>query len=179
MYTKLLLPTDGSQVSHRAVAHAEALAQATGGCILAPEVIESRRDVLKRASAAGWLSTGDGFISNEHADQLVDAQRRSAQTHLAALRAELSRGGVDLFEERIEQGTPGPVIVRVANAEGCDGIVIATHGRTGQSKLFMGSVAEYVLRHAACPAILVPSPARVTQPATDGTPIETAGGAAV
>lgn len=125
------------------------------------EVIESRRDVMRRASAAGWLPNGDGFVDNEQADRLVAAQRHAAESQLAAVRDPLDRGDVAPDEELIVEGSPGQMVVRIASDEGCDGIVVATHGRTGFSRLFLGSVAEYVLRHAACPVILVPAPERL------------------
>jgi len=56
---------------------------------------------------------------------------------------------------RLEQGLPGPRIVELAEAEKTDWIVMATHGRSGVSRLLIGSVAEYVLRHAPCPVVTV------------------------
>jgi nucleotide-binding universal stress UspA family protein/predicted transcriptional regulator len=57
------------------------------------------------------------------------------------------------FEHLVITGNPGPKIVSAtANAEIC---VMSTHGRSGIQRLLMGSVAEYVLRHAKCPVVLV------------------------
>lgn len=161
MYTRLLLPTDGSQVSWRAVAHAEGLARATGAAIVVLEVIESRHEVMRRPSVAGWLPSGDGIVTDDQADQLIAAQRRAAENHLASVREALDRGQIPDVRQRIVEGQPGPTIVGTANEERCDGIVMSTHGRTGLSRLFLGSVAEYVLRHAPCPVILVPAPERL------------------
>jgi nucleotide-binding universal stress UspA family protein len=69
---------------------------------------------------------------------------------------------------RAEQGDAQTEIVRVAEEIRADLIVLGSHGRTGLGRLFMGSVAEGVLRQAACPALVV----KPTQHQTDRTPAE-------
>jgi nucleotide-binding universal stress UspA family protein len=49
----------------------------------------------------------------------------------------------------------GDEILRVAAEDGCDLIVLGTHGRSGVGKLLLGSVAEQVVRRAACPVLTV------------------------
>jgi nucleotide-binding universal stress UspA family protein len=70
-------------------------------------------------------------------------------------------------ETQITEGDPAHEIVRVAEEVGADLIVMATHGRTGLRRLLMGSVAEHVLRRAACPVLTVkappPAPARAVE----------------
>jgi universal stress protein A len=56
----------------------------------------------------------------------------------------------------IATGDAADEIVRVANDEAADLIVIATHGLTGWRHLVFGSVAEKVIRHADCPVLVVP-----------------------
>jgi nucleotide-binding universal stress UspA family protein len=62
-------------------------------------------------------------------------------------------------EHRLELG-PDPVteILRVAESEHCDLIVMGTHGRTGLRRVLMGSVAEHVMRKAPCPVLTVRGP---------------------
>ena len=54
-------------------------------------------------------------------------------------------------------GPPARTIVEGATEEHCDLIVMGTHGRHGMAHLLMGSVAERVVRTAACPVLVVPS----------------------
>jgi nucleotide-binding universal stress UspA family protein len=56
---------------------------------------------------------------------------------------------------RMEEGIPADLIATVAEDIGCDLIVMGTHGRTGLRRLFMGSVAEQVLRTAPCPVLTI------------------------
>jgi nucleotide-binding universal stress UspA family protein len=58
----------------------------------------------------------------------------------------------------LEEGEPTEVILRVAQEIPADLIVLGTHGRTGLTRLVMGSVAEAVVRKAACPVLTVKSP---------------------
>jgi nucleotide-binding universal stress UspA family protein len=62
------------------------------------------------------------------------------------------------IETILEDGHPDKQIVQTAKDEGCSLIVMGTHGRTGLSRLLMGSVAEHVLRHATCPVLTVRMP---------------------
>lgn len=63
-----------------------------------------------------------------------------------------------IVEHRLEEGEPGNEILQLATAENCDLIVMGTHGRAGLRRLLMGSVAEQVVRNAACPVLTVKSP---------------------
>ena len=155
MYSRLLLPTDGSHQSHAAVEHAIGLAR-TGASIVILEVIESPHEVWGRASAAGWLPAGDGFLTDENVAQIIDAERRAATDHLRALESELRRAGIQNVEARVVEGKPGPAIVEAAHESGCDAIVIATHGRSGFARLLLGSVASYVARCTECAVVLIP-----------------------
>lgn len=155
-YRKLLFPVDGFRDSHVAVPQVVSLALASGAGVIAVEVVESRAQVLGRGSAAGWLPLGDGYPTQENAQLLAEARRRAAADHLRALRAELERAGVARIECVVRSGRPGPLIVETAERSGCDAIVMATHGRSGLSRLLLGSVAEYLARHAPCPVLLVP-----------------------
>jgi universal stress protein A len=69
-------------------------------------------------------------------------------------------------ERRIEEGDAAAKILEVARETVADMIVMGTHGRTGLSRLLMGSVAEQVVRQATCPVMIVRMPMPITLPAT-------------
>lgn len=76
----------------------------------------------------------------------------------------------------LEEGDPGPMIANVAADRHCDLIVMGTHGRTGVTRLLMGSVAEQVLRGAPCPVLTVKNSAPVAEVAeAAGRPLAVAG----
>ena len=74
--------------------------------------------------------------------------------------------GVEI-DHRLTDGEPYAEILRVAEDDSCDLIVMGTHGRTGLGRLLMGSVAEQVLRRASCPVLTVktlfPEPALASE----------------
>lgn len=63
------------------------------------------------------------------------------------------------FEHRLITGDPASAIVRLAEEEQADLIVLGTHGRTGLTRLLMGSVAEAVVRRAKCAVLTLKQPA--------------------
>jgi|GEM_PF-401173 len=76
-----------------------------------------------------------------------------------------------IVEHRVAEGEAPREILNLANVLKCDMIVIGTHGRTGFSRLLTGSVAEEVMRKAACPVLAVKAPlpetaAAVAEPVT-------------
>ena len=58
------------------------------------------------------------------------------------------------FAHRLTMGDPAGEIVRIAAEEGAEMIVLGTHGRTGMTRLLMGSVAEAIVRRAPCPVLV-------------------------
>jgi nucleotide-binding universal stress UspA family protein len=61
-------------------------------------------------------------------------------------------------ERRLVEGNPATEILRTSEETHCDAIVMGSHGRTGLGRLVLGSVAEQVMRQAACPVLIVKTP---------------------
>jgi nucleotide-binding universal stress UspA family protein len=125
--------------------------------VVVVEVIEGSEQVYKRASAAGWIPSGSGFLNDENVNQLIASERAAAEHHVEAIRAELQRAGVTDVECQIVSGPPGPAILDAARAARCDTIVLATHGRSGIARMLLGSVAEYIVRNAPCAVVVAPT----------------------
>ena len=67
-----------------------------------------------------------------------------------------AKAGINGMTERVlVWGEPANVITEAAQNENFDLIVMATHGRTGLTRLFLGSVAEKVIRHSPCPVLVM------------------------
>ena len=64
------------------------------------------------------------------------------------------------YSHRLLEGDPASEIVKLAKSEQVDMIVMGTTGRTGISRLLLGSTAEQVLRHAPCPVLMVKQPVK-------------------
>lgn len=128
---KVLFPTDFSTHSDAALEHAASLAREDGGKLLILHVEEP-----PAVYGAGEMYYG---IPEPDTDQLE-----------RMLHAIVPAESQVAYEHRLVIGDPATEIVRVAQEEGVDMIVMSTHGRTGLRRLLMGSVAEAVVRRAPC-----------------------------
>ncbi len=77
---------------------------------------------------------------------------------------DMEPAGLVCVERFLLKGEPVVEIVRMAQEERADLIVMGTHGRSGLPRLLMGSVAEWVLRQAPCPVLTVREPTRAMTP---------------
>ena len=91
----------------------------------------------------------------------VEGRRRDAEEYLRPIAATLRARGVETAWA-VRRGRPADEILAAAvETGGADMIAMATHGRTGVSRLLFGSVAEAVLRHATVPVFMIRQPYRV------------------
>jgi nucleotide-binding universal stress UspA family protein len=152
----ILCPVDLSEGSGRLLHLAAALAQAHG----------ARLVVLHVAETPPFVSPGD----------LQKALRRKDgyRHELEELLHGLAPGLPCPAEYRVEDGDPVTEILYQAADLPCDLIVLGTHGRTGLGRVFLGSVAEAVVRKAPCPVLTLKVPAANGAPDREGE-VSTAG----
>lgn len=144
MYKRILVPVDGSPTATQGLREAIKLAGDQGAAILLLHVVDEWR-VAAGDIAAVNLDAGSKALREAGAELL---QKAAAQVREAGLEVETA-----LVEEL---GTPvGECIVRRAREWPADLIVCGTHGRRGMSRLLLGSSAEYIVRHATVPVLLV------------------------
>ena len=135
---KLLLATDLTPSSAAATDEAFALAQGLGAALLVVSVIDPR---ALRLPGGRWA---------ERVDQ-VRARREAAAEHLV----ERGRGLGVPVQCLVWVGEPGESIVEAADAEDADLILVGSHGRGGVGRVLLGSVSDFVVRHANCPVLVV------------------------
>jgi nucleotide-binding universal stress UspA family protein len=134
---KILYPTDFSSYSNQAYFHAIALAKTHGASLTALFV----------------YYPDHAITSGSHGDE--QAARRYWQEQLEQIRPVDPQIPVTHV---LLEGDPASEIVRYGRDANVDLIVMGTHGRTGLDRLLMGSVAEKVLRDAACSVLVVKLP---------------------
>jgi nucleotide-binding universal stress UspA family protein len=135
MLHTLAVPLDGSELAERALPYAIKLASARGG-----------RLVLVRI-ALGPLPSGANWEQ-----QQLDAVTE-AQGYLAGISERMTPRVPT--ETCVAYGHAANGILDVVREIGADGIVIATHGRTGLAHLVYGSVTETILKHSGVPVLVV------------------------
>ena len=140
---KILAPTDLSDLSQSGVRYALELARALGAEVVVYYVV-----CLDEFIRYELLHLRPVLLDN-----VLEKYRLQVGNFLKSAFADL----LPLVEPRIlvELGNPDEDIVAKANREGMDLIVISTHGRTGLSHMFTGSVTENVVRHASCPVLSI------------------------
>jgi nucleotide-binding universal stress UspA family protein len=141
MYKNILVPLDGSRRAERILPHVEEIAQHNKAKVIFLQVIEP---IHTYVGPHGAVSDVELFFDQE----------KEAKKYLTALRGECREKDIKahFFIER------GPVvqrIIEVANREDVDLVAMASHGRTGLSHVFYGSVAAGVLHRIDRPLLLV------------------------
>lgn len=137
MYDDILLPTDGSAGMAVVVDHAGRLAAEHGARIHALYVVDTAS--LSDLPVEGGFEGVSRQLNTEGGEALEAVEDR-----------------LDVPVERtLKEGSPAREIVAYANEEGCDVVVMGTHGRTGVDRLILGSVAERVVRSSSVPVLTV------------------------
>jgi nucleotide-binding universal stress UspA family protein len=94
------------------------------------------------------------YISPEQIQRLEDDSKKNAQDYLDAQVKRLKTRGIDV-DAKVIFGLASQTLTQYAEKNGIDLIIIATHGRSGISEWFWGSVAERVLKTSKIPVLMV------------------------
>jgi nucleotide-binding universal stress UspA family protein len=141
MFKRIIVALDGSECASRAFDVALGLARSSGASIGICSVV----DPILIAGTAPPGPALDILLTEKE-----NAARRRVETAVERARsAGLDAGGSSV------RGLASDEILRYAHRERADAIVMGTHGRSGVKRFVMGSVAEHVVRQAACPVIVV------------------------
>lgn len=146
MFKHILLPTDGSKLSGRAVTRGIDLARKGKGRITALHVLPEFK-----------LMVDDGItmISPALKKRFDDEGRARAQKLLDEIARQARTRGVRCATRCVSGDSPYQEIIRVARKEKCDLILMASHGRRGISSLLLGSETSKVLLHTRVPVLVV------------------------
>ncbi len=156
MFSKILLPLDGSDLAREALDDATVLAQKTGAEVVLVQVVDSEAQLISQVSGMA-IEPMMGEVTVDAARSAVAAQRAGAEKNLAGAKASLEAAGVKVTTV-IREGNPGDQIVKTADEHGCDVVVMATHGRTGFRRAILGSVADHVARNTENASVLLVHP---------------------
>ncbi len=144
MFKKILVPTDGSALAAKATAVAVELAKTVNAQVVGVYVIDP----------FPYIGVGDASAVGLQA-YLTEAKSAAGQA-LDTLRSAVEAGGVSFAAgDTIERNVVYEGIIETGEAEGCDLIVMGSHGRQGVKALILGSVAQKVLTHAKVPVLIV------------------------
>ncbi len=146
MFKSILIATDGSELSDKAVRDTLALARTVGAkttavTVMTPySVMEGYRQHVSDITAAMELHKVQAM---GHAGQVLHKVEQAAQA-----------AGVVCDLVRVEHERPWEAIIEAARARGCDLIAMASHGRSGMQALLVGSETQKVLTHSKTPVLV-------------------------
>ena len=146
MYTRILVPTDGSTLSKKAVKSAIELATVSGAELLALYVVPR----YPISYFEGGISVPNSEVARtekqwaEKGQSVVDAVQKAALAEGVKARGVLARS--DLVAESV---------ISAAKKHKCDLIVMASHGRKGIKRILLGSETQHVLTHSKLPVLVL------------------------
>ena len=145
MYKHILVPTDGSELSDKAINAAIDFARETGarvtGFTAVPEYqVPGEAELMSRRAVSP--------------DQHERNSQRLAQEVLGRIAERARFTGVEFDTAYVQSDRPHEAIIEAARKHGCDLIFMASHGRRGISKLIHGSETQGVLTHSSIPTLV-------------------------
>jgi nucleotide-binding universal stress UspA family protein len=146
MYQRILVTTDGTSLSRKAVKAATALAAATGADLVALHVVP-RYPVAYFEGALSFSAEDIGRVEAQWAERgqaMVDQAVAAAQSAGVKARPAIVRS------DRVAES-----IVSAARKHKCDLVVMASHGRKGLTRLLLGSETQHVLTHSSVPVLVL------------------------
>ncbi len=143
MYKHILIPTDGSELSQKALRQGIVLARVFGAGVTALTVSPTFHN----------LALDPVMVAATPEQYGKDCAAR-AEKYLEAARIEAGIAGVPCEIQHVVHDHPFRVIVDTATTKHCDLIVMASHGRRGMSALLLGSETTKVLTHTKIPVLV-------------------------
>lgn len=145
MFRHILIPTDGSPVAGRAVRAGIRFAKETGARVTGYYAFDTLR---------ANVNYGGYMVSDKVVAEIDRRARQVGERYLDAM-AKLAKAARVRFEPVCAKvGNPDEGILATARKKKCDAIFMASHGRSGLSKLIMGSVTQKVLAHSKIPVLV-------------------------
>ena len=142
-YQTIVVPVDGSETAYAAVAKSIEFAQAFGSKIIVVQVL----------SLDPYIAAE--YISAHQTNDLIERARTSIIESLDAAKAKFNQYGIEVETKILEGQVIHREIIKVAEENHADLIIIGSHGRTGFKKFFLGSVAQSLLGESHIPVLIV------------------------
>jgi nucleotide-binding universal stress UspA family protein len=150
MFTRIVVPLDGSHVASRALGYAIAFAEKFNAALTLIGVIVPTLSEMYSGAVFGVTSTA----LHEASGQASDPAEKNITAYLESVAAPLRARGMTC-EIAIHHGNPAAEIITCAGDAPGTLIAMSTHGRTGFQRWRLGSVAQHVMRYAAVPTLIV------------------------
>jgi nucleotide-binding universal stress UspA family protein len=155
MFSKILVPLDGSEMSEKSLSMAQNLASSSDTSIHLMQVI-SLRPELDARRGSGVESITILEMEQDAARRLIEVQTARGKAYLEGIAGQLEKAGIHVTTV-IREGATAENIVEYAKEQAIDLIVMSTHGRGGFKRFFLGSVTDRVIRSGETPVLVLPA----------------------
>ena len=146
MYKRILIATDGSPLSDKAVAHGLSLAALSGATVVALKVVPR----YPRSYFEGGMP-----VDLNDAKRVEKQWSEAAQAMVDKIKAEGGAQGVTVKAVVAKSDLIAEAVIAAAKKHKCDLIVMASHGRKGIKRLLLGSETQHVLTHSHIPVLVL------------------------
>jgi nucleotide-binding universal stress UspA family protein len=146
MYKKILVPLDGSEFSECSLEHVKAI---VSGCRVPETILLRVIEPLSTETVSALAMAGDDLLRKAELDNQAEARN-----YIVKIKNELANDGLKA-EAVVVDGSAAEEILNYAKNNKVDLIVMTTHGKTGISRWFFGSVAQKVLQHSPVPILMI------------------------
>ena len=143
MFKRILVPTDGSEITAKAIDTAIGLAKSVGAQLYTISVKEP------------FPYSAISEMQPTPPQEFFDAQERIASKRVHAVVEQCQQAGVTCQSDTVEALHPWEAIIEHAKRMECDLLVMASHGRRGVSAFLLGSETQKVLTHSKVPVLVV------------------------
>jgi nucleotide-binding universal stress UspA family protein len=147
IYRHILIPTDGSELSTKAVSEGVKLAGALGASV-------TFMTAMVPFAGLGDLSHAFSSVPGSIRRQAIAFLEAEAHNVLSASLSAAQSAGLTADTLMVESGQPHEAIVAAAKSKGADLILMGSHGRSGTNTFLLGSVTQKVLSHANVPVLV-------------------------
>lgn len=171
MYQRIVVPLDGSRLAEEALPTAERMASLLTVPILLLRVVD-----LTQLPWYGQFGMSMEYVASE---QALLGDTDAATSYIQTVAERITASGIPVVAE-VRRGLTTRVLIEATRPG--DLIVMASHGRSGMTRFFLGSVAEEILRHALVPVLLIKAGEAIAAeveagpPAVEASPLLVAAG---
>jgi|SRR5271166_56077 len=146
MFKNILVPTDGSKLSQKAVAEALEIAKVSGAKLIALHVYPQFS-----GSPYGTFGPSEDILAEAHTQH----RKAAAAKLFAGIKKLADAAGVEVDAQDVESDDVYRQIIAVAKRKKCDLICMASHGRRGLAGIVLGSETHKVLTHSTIPVLVL------------------------
>ena len=142
MYKRILVPTDGSASSDKAIEGAANFAKSLGSSLVIITVVEP------------YSYTNLSEYRPESIEQYDERVTAEAEERLTAAKRRCDEIGVPAVTLMVKGFSPAETIIEQSKKQGCDVVFMASHGRQGMAAVLLGSETQKVLTHSQIPVMV-------------------------